>query len=209
METSRTYVIGDAELTATIFEGEILQVDEVNTTHVHGEGGGGSIAQGSGNMSNMRIYSTTETETKVWVSRNGKEAQWTLPGAFPFRPGHKIAVCDVSNGNKIVTCLVKNVTMGKQWITTGEKGQQIFKFFTINKWFRGTLFLLLAGLSIAATPLTLLGFLAKGDRILLTLYISILICTAFSYRSVRNRGKRNVEAIGNMINDMSKIMPST
>ena len=40
METTRKYTIGDAELVAEILEGEVLQLDEVGTTHVHGHGGG-------------------------------------------------------------------------------------------------------------------------------------------------------------------------
>ena len=39
METTRKYTIGDAELVAEILEGEVLQLDEVGTTHVHGQGG--------------------------------------------------------------------------------------------------------------------------------------------------------------------------
>ena len=82
METTRKYTIGDAELVAEILEGEVLQLDEVGTTHVHGHGGGGVVSNGEGYVSDVRISSHTSWETKVWVNHNGREVQWGIPGSL-------------------------------------------------------------------------------------------------------------------------------
>lgn len=115
MSIARKYTIMGAELTVELFTGEVIQVDEVGTTHVHGHGGGGVVSNGEGYVSDVRIGSHTSWETKVWVNHEGKEVQWCLPGSLAFRPGHKIAFCRVSDGKKAVTCFVKNITTDEFW----------------------------------------------------------------------------------------------
>lgn len=105
MSIARKYTVMGAELTTELFTGEVIQVDEVGTTHVHGYGG----------ESEVNISSHTSWETKVWVNHEGKEVQWCLPGSMAFRPGHKIAFCRVSDGKKAVTCFVKNITTDEFW----------------------------------------------------------------------------------------------
>ena len=206
METTRKYTIGDAELVAEILEGEVLQLDEVGTTHVHGQGGGGSVSNGSGHMSDVRISSHTSWETKVWVNHNGKEVQWGFPGSLAFRPGHRIAICEVSDGKEHLTCFVKNTTTDAEWVISGVHGD-IFKTVDINKGSRGWFFLILAVLSFLAFLLNLVtGFQVPAFVIP---FIGLIVCTLFSYLSLFERRRKIVEEISNMINDIKKIMPAT
>ena len=208
METTRKYTIGNAELVAEIFEGEVLQLDEVGTTHVHGHGGGGVVSNGEGYVSDVHISSHTSWKTKVWVKCNGKEVQWGIPGSLAFRPGHKIAVCKLSDGKNCLTCFVKNVTTQTEWVLTGVNGHNMFRTFDINNiWLHGSGSLILAVLSI----LTLLFNLVTAFQVpaFAILFIGLIVCTLLSYRSLFERRRKIIEEITNMINDIKKIMPST
>lgn len=207
METTRKYTIGNAELVAEILEGEVLQLDEVGTTHVHGHGGGGSVSNGEGYVSDVRISSHTSWETKVWVNHNGKEVQWGIPGSLAFRPGHKIAVCKLSDGKNYITCLVKNVTTQTEWVLTGVNGHNLFRTFDINNFFHGSGSLILAILSVLTLLFNLVT--AFGLPHFVILFIGLIVCTLLSYRSLFERRRKIVEEITNMINDIKKIMPST
>ena len=203
METTRKYTIGDAELVAEILEGEVLQLDEVGTTHVHGHGGGGSVSNGSGHMSDVRISSHTSWETKVWVNHNGKEVQWVFPGSLAFRPGHKIAVCELSNGKKSLTCLVKNVTTDTEWTMTDIKQ---FNRFDVNKGLRGCGTLIL---SVLALPAIIILFMTNRPVILTPICIGLILGAVFSNLDLRKREKTIVGTIQDMYNDIKKNISAT
>ena len=203
METTRKYTIGDAELVAEILEGEVLQLDEVGTTHVHGQGGGGSVSNGSGHMSDVRISSHTSWETKVWVNHNGKEVQWVFPGSLAFRPGHKIAVCELSNGKKSLTCLVKNVTTDTEWTMTDIKQ---FNRFDVNKGLRGCGTLIL---SVLALPAIIILFMTDRPVILTPICIGLILGAVFSNLDLRKREKTIVGTIQDMYNDIKKNISAT
>ncbi len=112
MSVTQKLTVMGTELTAEIFTGEVIQIDEVGTTHVHGRG-----------VSEVKIESHTSWETKVWVNHEGKEVQWCFPGSLAFRSGHKIALCKMSDGKKRVTCFVKNITTGESWVEFKEMKQ--------------------------------------------------------------------------------------
>lgn len=207
MEATRKYTIGNAELVAEMLEGEILQIDEVGTTHVHGRGGGGVISNGVGSVSEVRINSHTSWETKVWVNYNGKEVQWNLPGSLAFRPGHKIAICQVSDGEKYLTCFVKNVTTQEEWVLSEVINKEMFKTFGIDSRFSGiglVILLLLSGLALLFNLITVFHVPA-----FIYTFIGLSVCTLISYQSLSARRKRNIEALTNMINDLKKNIPST
>ena len=203
METTRKYTIGDAELVAEILEGEVLQLDEVGTTHVHGQGGGGSVSNGSGHMSDVRISSHTSWETKVWVNHNGKGVQWGFPGSLAFRPGHKIAVCELSNGKKSLTCLVKNVTTDTEWTMTDIKQ---FNRFDVNKGLRGCGTLIL---SVLALPAIIILFMTDRPVILTPICIGLILGAVFSNLDLRKREKTIVGTIQDMYNDIKKNISAT
>ena len=203
METTRKYTIGDAELVAEILEGEVLQLDEVGTTHVHGHGGGGSVSNGEGYVSDVRISSHTSWETKVWVNHNGKEVQWVFPGSLAFRPGHKIAVCELSNGKKSLTCLVKNVTTDTEWTMTDIKQ---FNRFDVNKGLRGCGTLIL---SVLALPAIIILFMTNRPVILTPICIGLILGAVFSNLDLRKREKTIVGTIQDMYNDIKKNISAT
>lgn len=207
METTRKYTIGDAELVAEILEGEVLQLDEVGTTHVHGHGGGGVVSNGEGYVSDVRISSHTSWETKVWINHNGREVQWGIPGSLAFRPGHKIAVCELSDGKNYLTCFVKNVTTQTEWVLSGVNGNNMFKTFDINKGLRGAGSLILAALSFLAFLLNLVTIFSVPAFVIT--FIGLIVCTLFSYLSLFERRRKIVEEITNMINEIKKIMPAS
>ena len=198
METTREYTIGRAKLVAKILEGEVLQADDASSTHVYGYGGGES--------STVHISSSTSWNTKVWVNQNGKEAQWVLPDSFAFRPGHKIAICKISDGKRSIICLVKNVTTDTEWVALGNSNIEVYRNFVVKHPFRGFEIFILG---IATAFSFFISFLSSFSQPSVIVFIALIACTGLSVKALLNQYKRDAEAIKNMINDISKIMPST
>lgn len=161
MEKSIT--IDDRPFYFSFLEGEVMSVNKHSTTRVTGHGGGGaisttSISGVSGNIRDINISSTVDTETEIWLKdRNDKETRISLKNTdIPCRQGHRVACVII--GDDSTRWISSFINFNARKITRLISNNDLFEMLKISDVPAKTKRVGLAAAIAAFTTCTVAGF---------------------------------------------------